>query len=126
MEAYQRADGRGDPMAAYSLGVLLEQDGDLSGAKAAYRRADRRGEPDAAFSLGLLLKREGDHIGALRAFQRAHRNGSAENTHTAREGMPELSPSDRQPDPDDQGETSAVSEPDPTARPPARRGDPTW
>ncbi len=126
MEAYRRADERGDSMAAYSLGVLLEQDGDLSGAKAAYRRADRRGEPNAAFSLGLLLKREGDHIGALRAFQRAHRNGSAKNTHAARGDLPELSPIDPQPHPDDQRETSAVSEPDPATRPPAGRGDPTW
>ena len=125
-EAYQRADERGDSKAAYSLGVLLEQDGDLSGAKAAYRRADRRGDPSAAFSLGLLLKREGDHIGALRAFQRARRTGSAEDTRTAPEDLPEPSPIHTQPHPDDQGETSAVSEPDPAARPPARRGDHTW
>jgi peptidoglycan hydrolase-like protein with peptidoglycan-binding domain/TPR repeat protein len=127
MEAYRRADEREDSMGAYSHGALLEQGGDLSGAKAAYRRADRRGDPSAAYSLGLLLKREGDHIGALRAFQRAHRHGSAENTRPAREALPELSRIDhREPHPDDQGETSAVSEPDPAARPPARRGDQTW
>ena len=125
-DAYRRADERGHPVGAYNLGALLEQQGDLSGAMEAYQRADERGDSMAAYSLGLLLKREGDHVGALRAFQRAHRNGPAENTHTARGELPELSPIDPQPHPDDQGQASAVSEPDPAAGPPARRGDPAW
>lgn len=123
VNAYRRADERGDSMGAYSLGVLLERNGDLWGAKAAYQRADQRGDPSAACQLGLLLKREGDRDGARRALQRADRDGSAEMTQVARAALRELTPiDDTQQDPGENA-AAAVSEPDPAARPPARRGD---
>jgi hypothetical protein len=37
--AWRRADERGHPGGAYTLGVLLKERGDLEGAKAAWRRA---------------------------------------------------------------------------------------
>ena len=71
LSAYPAGDNRGDPAAASDLGALLEQHGDIDGARAAYRRADDRGDPRGAFNLGALLAREGDLAGARDAFRRA-------------------------------------------------------
>jgi peptidoglycan hydrolase-like protein with peptidoglycan-binding domain len=73
--AFQRADHRGDPHGAFSLGVALEQRGDLAGAAAAYRRADQRGHGAAACNLGVLLEEQGELADAERAFQRADHRG---------------------------------------------------
>jgi tetratricopeptide (TPR) repeat protein len=48
LDAYRRADQRGDANGAFNLGVLLAQSGDPSGAQAAYRRALERGEGQIA------------------------------------------------------------------------------
>ena len=50
--AYRRADERGDAFGAVSLGLVLEERGDVEGAEAAYRRADERGDATGAFNLG--------------------------------------------------------------------------
>jgi len=61
--------------AAYRLGLLLVQDGNLVGAEDAFRRADERGHPAAAFEVGVLLMREGDREAAKQAFRRADERG---------------------------------------------------
>ena len=48
------------PARASSLGVLLEQRGDLAGAEAAYRRADERGDAVGAFNLAAMLAERND------------------------------------------------------------------
>ena len=64
---------KGDPVGAVVLGVLLEEQGDVEGAKAAYQIAidsrDADMAPSAAFNLGLLLWRQGDVDGAKIAYQ---------------------------------------------------------
>jgi peptidoglycan hydrolase-like protein with peptidoglycan-binding domain/tetratricopeptide (TPR) repeat protein len=75
--AYREADARGDAAAAWELGGLLEQRGDLAGAEAAYRRADGRGDVNAAFNLGGLLAERGDLPGAEAAYRRADERGDA-------------------------------------------------
>ena len=64
--------------AAFRLGLLLVQDGNLVGAEDAFRRADDRGHPGAAFELGVLLRQEGDRAGAKEAFGRAEERGHPE------------------------------------------------
>jgi tetratricopeptide (TPR) repeat protein len=63
------------PMAAFNLGVLLEEQGDLEGAKAAFQQAIDSDHSDIALealvNLGLLLKQQGDLEGAKAAFQQA-------------------------------------------------------
>jgi peptidoglycan hydrolase-like protein with peptidoglycan-binding domain/TPR repeat protein len=61
--------------AAFRLGLLLAQDGNLVGAEDAFRRADDRGHPAAPFELGVLLAQEGDRAGAVEAFRRADDRG---------------------------------------------------
>lgn len=63
--------------AAFRLGLLLVQDGNLVEAEDAFRRADERGHPDAAFELALLLMQEGDRDAAKEAFRRADERGHA-------------------------------------------------
>jgi peptidoglycan hydrolase-like protein with peptidoglycan-binding domain len=65
---------------AFSLGVRLDEQGDLAGAEAAYRRADRRGHAAAASNLGVLLEGHGDAIGAEAAYRRADERGEANGT----------------------------------------------
>ena len=52
------------PARALNLGLLLEAQGDVPGARAAYQQATDSGYPDfapaAALSLGNLLRREAD------------------------------------------------------------------
>ena len=52
------ADERGDPDAAFDLGIQLWDRGNLDGAEAAFRRADERGHAGAAFHLGMLLEEQ--------------------------------------------------------------------
>ena len=67
------------PKAAFNLGVLLAEQGDLAGAKAAYQRAIDSGHaewaPKAAVNLGWLLEKQGDLAGAKIAYQRAIDSG---------------------------------------------------
>jgi tetratricopeptide (TPR) repeat protein len=58
-----------------NLGVLLEEQGDKTGAKAAYQRADERGDADGACNLGGLLNEQGDKTGAEAAWRRADERG---------------------------------------------------
>jgi Tfp pilus assembly protein PilF len=67
------------PQAARSLGVLLAEQGDVEGARAAFQQAIASGHPDeaprAARNLGLLLAEQGDVEGARAAFQQAIASG---------------------------------------------------
>lgn len=75
--SYGQADESGIASAAYNLGVLLHQRGDIGGATAAYQRAELRGDPDAAFNLGVLLYEAGDLDGAEAAWRRDAGKGHA-------------------------------------------------
>jgi hypothetical protein len=66
-QAYRRSEERGEPRASCNLAILLEELGDIDGAKAAYRRADERGFSGSAYGLAQLLYAEGDIDGALAA-----------------------------------------------------------
>ncbi|HEV8376058.1 MAG TPA: tetratricopeptide repeat protein [Candidatus Polarisedimenticolia bacterium] len=63
------------PMASVNLGVLLEEEGDLQGAKDAYRRGSQFTDPEsggrAARYLGDLQAQEGDVAGAVESYRRA-------------------------------------------------------
>ncbi|MBV9455477.1 MAG: tetratricopeptide repeat protein [Rubrobacter sp.] len=63
------------PTAAFYLGVLLAEQGDIEGARAAYQQAidsNHPGQaPAAAVNLGVLLKEQGDVQGARAAYQQA-------------------------------------------------------
>jgi tetratricopeptide (TPR) repeat protein len=68
------------PIAALALGVLLADQGDVVGAKAAYQQAinsKRRGKSavGAAFGLARLLAGEGDAAGAEAAYRRVINSG---------------------------------------------------
>ncbi|MEA2565221.1 MAG: hypothetical protein QOD49_398 [Actinomycetota bacterium] len=67
------------PQAARNLGVLLAEQGDVEGARAAFQQAIASGHPDeaprAARNLGLLLAEQGDVEGARAAFQQAIASG---------------------------------------------------
>ena len=69
-------------MAAGSLGVLLAEQGDVEGAKAAYQQAIDSGAPrgstEGALNLGVLLRRQGDVDGAQAAYQQAIDSGHPE------------------------------------------------
>jgi TPR repeat protein len=75
--AYRRADQAGDANGAFNLGVLLEEQGDVTGAEAAYRRAEERGHAAALSNLGVLLEERGDLAGAEGAYRRADQRGDA-------------------------------------------------
>ncbi len=70
------------PLAAFSLGKLLWEQGDLAGARAAYQQVIDRGDtewaPQVAVNLGMLLMKQGDLEGAKAAYQRAIDSGHAE------------------------------------------------
>jgi tetratricopeptide (TPR) repeat protein len=91
MVALQRVAHSGHPemvpMAAYNLGVLLHELGDVAGARTAYQRALDTGHydaaPMAAHNLGLLLQEQGDVDGARTAFQQAIDSGHPEQAHMA-------------------------------------------
>jgi TolA-binding protein len=69
------------PMAAFNLGVLLESEGDVEGARTAYQMViDSGPSPQAsraAFLLGSLLASQGDVDGARAAYQTAVDSGHA-------------------------------------------------
>jgi len=71
--AYERAEQRGDHDAAFNLGVLLYEVGDLDGAEAAWRRCMVHQHAQAASNLGFLLERRGDLDGAGAAYAAAER-----------------------------------------------------
>ena len=79
IEAWRKAadSGHADaaPMAAYNLGLLLQNQGDVQGAKDAYQKAIDSGDADAApmgaIGLGDVLRGEGDVQGAKDAYQKA-------------------------------------------------------
>ena len=67
------------PGAVFNLGELLEQQGDVEGAKVAYQQAlaseHAKVAPWAAFNLGGLLAEQGAVEGAQAAYQRAIKSG---------------------------------------------------
>jgi tetratricopeptide (TPR) repeat protein len=69
------------PIATVNLGQLLENQGELEGAKNAYQKAIESGHataaPRAAVNLGALLQELGDLEGAKAAFQSAVESGHA-------------------------------------------------
>jgi Flp pilus assembly protein TadD len=62
-----------------NLGILLHEQGDLAGAKAAYQQAIDSGYPghipEAAVLLGTLLEQQGDVAAARTAYRRAIGSG---------------------------------------------------
>jgi tetratricopeptide (TPR) repeat protein len=68
--------------AAFNLGVVLANQGDVQGAKDAYQKAIDSGHadmaPTAAANLGLLLADQGDVQGAKDAYQKAIDSGHAD------------------------------------------------
>jgi hypothetical protein len=71
------ADQRADAAAAFKLGGLLAQRGDLDAAVAAFCLADERGHSAGASNLGMLLEQQGDLEGAEAAYRRADVRGHA-------------------------------------------------
>ncbi len=68
--------------AAFNLGALLADQGDVPGAKTAYQKAIDSGHtdtaPKAAFNFGALLKEQGDVPGAKTTYQKAIDSGHAD------------------------------------------------
>ncbi len=62
---------------AFRVGLLCEEQDDLTGAEAAYRRADDAGHAAAASNLGVLLERRHDLAAAEEAYRRADERGEA-------------------------------------------------
>ena len=60
MELFEEARRGGDTKAAFSLGVLYEQQGDLRKARDLYEEARRGGYAKASYNLGLLYHQQGD------------------------------------------------------------------
>jgi TPR repeat protein len=67
----QRIESENDPDAAFDLGVMLYEAGDLQGARTAWQRSVERGHRRAAVNLGFLLQRMGDRKGAREAYLKA-------------------------------------------------------
>ena len=63
----------GDRDAAFNLGILLYEQGDLDGAEAAWRRCMSRHHAQAAANLGFLLQRRGDLDAAGAVYAAAER-----------------------------------------------------
>ena len=77
-EAYRRAATAGHTPSLNSLGLLLQQRGDGTGAEAEYRRALAAGHAAAGYNLANLLLARGDAAGAQEALQQAlHLTGTA-------------------------------------------------
>ena len=89
-DAFHRADARGHAAAAFNIGGMLVEKGDLAGAEAAYRRADDRGHAAGAFNLGVLLEEKGDLAGAEAAYRRAQKRGRGDIAEMARAALLEL------------------------------------
>ena len=78
MELFEEARRGGDTKAAFSLGVLYEQQGDLRKAKDLYEEARRGGYAKASYNLGLLYHQQGDLRKAREFWEEARRGGDAE------------------------------------------------
>ena len=95
IQAFRNSVNSGDadaaPRAALGLGVLLEGQGDVEGAKAAYQQAIDSGHADAApkaiLSLGTLLLSQGDVEGAKAAYQQAIDSGHVDAAPAAALGL---------------------------------------
>jgi Flp pilus assembly protein TadD len=76
-----------------NLGVLLAEQGDPAGARAAWKQAIDTGHPDfapkAMRNLGVLLVEQGDVEGARAAYQRAIDSGHPEQAPAALVGLRE-------------------------------------
>ena len=68
-------DGTRAAVERFSLGVLLEERGDLASAELAYRQADALGHAGAALNLGVLHEARGDLPAAQTCYRRAHKRG---------------------------------------------------
>ncbi len=77
MELFEEARRGGDTKAAFSLGVLYEQQGDLRKARDLYEEARRGGYAKASYNLGLLYHQQGDLRKARELFEEARRGGVA-------------------------------------------------
>ena len=82
------------PIAALLLGMLLAEQGDVKGAKAAYQQAIASGHleaaPSAANNLGVLLAEQGDVEGAKAAYQQAIASSHSDVVGMAVAGLGEL------------------------------------
>ena len=78
MELFEEARRGGDTKAAFSLGVLYEQQGDLRKARDLYEEARRGGYAKASYNLGLLYHQQGDLRKARDLYEEARRGGLAE------------------------------------------------
>ena len=74
----RRFEAEGDIGASWSIGRLLEGQGDTSGALAAYQAGAAGGDSRAAFDRGALLFKANDREGARAAFERAQYLGHPE------------------------------------------------
>jgi predicted negative regulator of RcsB-dependent stress response len=74
--------------------VLLQEQGDVTGAQVAYRQAIDSGHPDqaprAAINLGNLLAEQGDVAGARAAFQQAIDSGHSDQASAALRALQQL------------------------------------
>jgi tetratricopeptide (TPR) repeat protein len=81
-------------MAAYNLGVLYQEHGDMARAQAAYQQAIDTGHaeaaPMAARNLGLLLQEQGDLAAARAAFQQAIDSGHPKQASAAEQALRQL------------------------------------
>ncbi|MGA8364447.1 MAG: tetratricopeptide repeat protein [Solirubrobacteraceae bacterium] len=82
LELLDRAESSDDrslsSIAAFNVGILLADRGDMRGAEAAYRRADQLGSQRGAFNLGQILRHRGSLDDAEAAYRRADERGSPE------------------------------------------------
>jgi tetratricopeptide (TPR) repeat protein len=92
--------------AAFNLGLLLEKQGDISGAQDAFRQAINSDHTQsaglAAFNLGVLLDDQGDISGAQDAFRQAINIGHTESAGLAANNLGVLL--------DDQGDISGAQD----------------
>ncbi|MEX0848731.1 MAG: tetratricopeptide repeat protein [Candidatus Dependentiae bacterium] len=73
----QAAKEGDNPDAMLGLGLLLEKDEDIAGAKEWYKKSADLGNPDAMNNLGVLLAKDKDIVGAKEWWQKAADLGSA-------------------------------------------------
>jgi len=77
MELFEEARRGGDTKAAFSLGVLYEQQGDLRKAREFWEEARRGGDAEAASALGALDQQQGDLRKARDLYEEGRRGGDA-------------------------------------------------
>ncbi|MGN6557137.1 MAG: hypothetical protein ACTHLH_03895 [Solirubrobacterales bacterium] len=81
----QRGDEEGRGVSSFALGTILEERGDIEGAKAAYRRAIDRGHVAASTNLGILLFNSGEVGPAKEALRAAEVGGDEMATEKLRQ-----------------------------------------